>query len=117
MRLRSFIITALIVFLPLTSFASPKKEIILGFGLGYSGSIDAILQEWEYDFTGRNEMYFKEKGEMKNNLSVYAQYFFTHKYGLELEFRQENASYFSHLEWFGRWIPDPWLQTRKSIWP
>ncbi len=107
MRLRSFITTALIVLLPLTSFASTKKEIILGFGLGYSGALDSTLIEWEYDFTERNEMYFKEKGEMKNNKSVYAQYFFTHRLGLELEFRQQNASYFSHLEWFGRWIPDP----------
>jgi len=104
MRLKSFITAALIVFFPLTSFASPKKEIILGFGLGYSGSFDATLQEWEYDYTEHDEMYFKERGKMKNNLSVYAQYFFSKRFGLELEFRQQNGSYFSHLEWFGRWL-------------
>jgi len=104
MRLKSFLTAALIVFFPLISLASTKKEIILGFGIGYSGSLDATLQEWEYDYTEHNELYFKERGKMKNNLSFYAQYFFTHKFGLELEFRRQNASYFSHLEWYGRWI-------------
>lgn len=106
MKLKSFITTALIVFFPLTSFASSKKEIILGFGLGCSGSFDATLREWEYDYTEHNEMYFKERGKMKNNLSVYAQYFFTHRFGIELEYRHQNGSYFSHLEWYGRWIDD-----------
>lgn len=106
MKLKAFITAALLVFLPLICFASPKKEIILGFGLGYSGSLDATLQEQEYDYTEHNEMYFKERGKMKNNLSVYAQYFFTKKFGLELEFRRQNGSYFSHLEWYGRWIDD-----------
>jgi opacity protein-like surface antigen len=105
-KLKSFITAALLVFFPLTSFASPKKEIILGFGLGYSGSFDATLQEQEYDYTEFNEMYFKERGKMKNNLSFYAQYFFTKRLGLELEFKRQNGSYFSHLEWYGRWITD-----------
>ncbi|UCE21973.1 MAG: outer membrane beta-barrel protein [Candidatus Aminicenantes bacterium] len=106
-KLKSFIFAALVVFFPLISSASPKKEIILGFGLGYSGSFDATLQEWIYDYTEHNEMYFKERGKVKNNLSIYAQYFFSPRIGLELEFRQQKGSYFSHLEWFGRWIDDP----------
>jgi opacity protein-like surface antigen len=104
MRVRLFITAVLIVFFPLISLASPKKEIFLGFGLGYSGSFDATLQEQEYDYTEHNEMYFKERGKIKNNLSFYAQYFFSKRFGLELEFRQQKGSYFSHLEWYGRWI-------------
>ncbi len=107
MKLKSFILAALVVFFPLICSASPKKEIILGFGLGYSGSFDATLQEQVYDYTEHNEMYFKERGKVKNNFGVYAQYFFTHRLGLELEFRRQNGSYFSHLEWYGRWVPDP----------
>lgn len=107
MKIKSFITAAFVVFFPLISSASPKKEIILGFGLGYSGSFDATLQEQVYDYTEHNEMYFKERGKVKNNLSVYAQYFFTHRFGLELEFRRQNGSYLSHLEWYGRWISDP----------
>lgn len=106
MKLKPFITAILIVCLPLTSFASRKKEIILGFGFGYSGAIDATMREWEYDYTEHNEMYFKERGKMKSNFSFYAQYFFNNRFGLELEFRQQNASYFSHLEWYGRWIND-----------
>ncbi len=106
MKLKSFIFAALVVFFPLISSASPKKEIILGFGLGYSGSFDATLHEQVYDYTEHNEMYFKERGKVKNNFSLYAQYFFTHRFGIELEYRHQNGSYFSHLEWYGRWIDD-----------
>ncbi len=116
-KLKSFIFAALVVLFPLISSAAPKKEIILGFGLGYSGSFDATLQEQEYDYTEHNEMYFKERGKVKNNLSVYAQYFFTPRFGLELEFRRQNGSYFSHLEWFGRWIPDPLAPGGESYIP
>ncbi|MGD2245145.1 MAG: outer membrane beta-barrel protein [Candidatus Aminicenantes bacterium] len=105
-RLKSFIAAAFLVIFPLSSFASSKKEIILGFGLGYSGSLDATLQEQEYDYTEFNEMYFKERGKVKNNFSVYAQYFFSKRFGLELEFRRQNGSYFSHLEWYGRWFTE-----------
>lgn len=104
MRFKPLVTVTFLILFPLASFASPKKEIILGFGLGYSGSLDATLQEQEYDYTEFNEMYFKERGKIKNNLSIYAQYFFTNRFGLELEFRQQNGSYFSHLEWYGRWI-------------
>ena len=104
MKFKPFLTAILIVFLPLISFASQKKEIILGFGFGYSGALDATMQEWEYDYTENNEMYFKERGKMKSNFSFYAQYFFNNRFGLEIEFRQQNGSYFSHLEWYGRWI-------------
>lgn len=114
-KLKAFITAALLIFFPLISLASSKKEIILGFGLGYSGSLDATLQEWEYDYTERNEMYFKERGKLKNNLSVYTQYFFTKRLGIELEFRRQNGKYFSHLEWYGRWIPDPLAPGEESL--
>jgi hypothetical protein len=103
-KLKPFLTVIFVVCLPLISFASPKKEIIFGFGFGYSGALDATMQEWEYDYTEFNEMYFKERGKMKSNFSFYAQYFFNNRFGLELEFRQQNGSYFSHLEWYGRWM-------------
>ncbi|MGD8534373.1 MAG: hypothetical protein PVF66_00885, partial [Candidatus Aminicenantes bacterium] len=48
-------------------------------------------------------------------MSVYAQYFFSKRFGLELEFRRQNGSYFSHLEWYGRWISDPFAPGGESL--
>lgn len=93
------IIVSLLI-LPALSLGSKKREIILGFGGGYSLPIDATLKSYEYNFP--NLLYFKEQGKMEHCLSANVQYFFNRKLGLQLEFSHQKASYFSHLEWYGR---------------
>jgi len=118
MKLKPLIIILLLVFLSSLSFASPKKEIILGFGAGYSLAIDATLQEMVYDFSEADEFYFKEKGRMKERFSFNVQYFFSNRWGIQLEFSHQEASYFSHLEWYGTWIPttkDPPIPMREYL--
>jgi len=66
----------LLITLPSVSLASKKKEIILGFGAGYSLALDATLQKIEYDFSEQDEFYFQEQGRMKHRLSFNVQYFF-----------------------------------------
>ena len=95
----------LLITLPSVSLASKKKEIILGFGAGYSLALDAIFQKIEYDFSEQDEFYFQEQGRMKHRFSFNVQYFFNKQWGIQLEFSQQKASYFSHLEWYGKWVP------------
>jgi len=87
MKLKPLIIALLLVFLPSLSLASKKKVIILGFGAGYSLAIDATFQEIVYDFSAQDEFYFKEKGRMKHCLNFNIQYFFSNRWGIQLEFR------------------------------
>lgn len=106
MRLKSFIaITAFfLITLPSLSFASKKREIIIGFGGGYSLALQGKMK-YEYDFP--KEIYFKEKVSMKHSLSANIQYYFTSMWGLQLEFSQQKGRYFSHLEWYGKFFPNP----------
>lgn len=96
-----------LLILPPLSHGAKKGEIILGFGGGFSLSLDAALLEYEFDFKMPNDMYFKEQAQMKQCFNLNAQYFFRKELGLQLEFSQQKASYFSHLEWYGYWIPNP----------
>jgi len=105
MKLKPLMAAILLVTLPSVSLASKKKEIILSFGAGYSMALDATFQEMVYDFSASDEFYFKEKGRMKQRFSFNIQYFFNIRWGLKLEFSQQKASYFSHLEWYGKWVP------------
>lgn len=98
MKLKPFIALFLLTTLSSLSFAAPKKEIILGFGGGYSLALDRTLREYEYDWS--QLLYFKEKGKMKYSFSGNVQYYFTPRWGLQLELSQQKGSYFSHLEWY-----------------
>jgi len=104
MKLKPLMAVILLVTLPSVPLASKKKEIILGFGAGYSLALDATLQEMEYDFSKIDEFYFKEQGRMKQRFSFNVQYFFNKRWGLQLEVIHQEASYFSHLEWYGKWF-------------
>lgn len=118
MKLKPLIVAILLVFLPSLSLASKKKVIILGFGAGYSLAIDETFQEMVYDFSKADEFYFKEKGRMKHCLNFNVQYFFSNRWGIQLEFSHQEASYFSHLEWYGKWIPstkDPPIPLREYL--
>lgn len=103
MKFKSITAAALLIILPSLCHSSGKKEIYLGFGAGYSLALTGALR-YEYDFP--NEIYFKEKGNMKHCLNINVQYFFSRRLGLQLELGHQKASYFSHLEWYGVWVPD-----------
>lgn len=100
MKLKPLIAAFLLIGLPSLSFAAKKREIIIGFGGGYSLALQGTLREYEYDYPLL--IYFKEKGKLEHSLSANVQCFFTPTLGLQLEFNQQKGSYFSHLEWYGK---------------
>ncbi len=102
MKIKSLIAAFLLIILSSLSFAVKKREIIIGFGGGYSLSLQGTLHKDEYDWP--QLLYFKEQGKMKHSLSANIQYYFTPMLGLQLEFSQQKGSYFSHLEWYGKEI-------------
>jgi len=86
-----------------------QKEFILGFGGGYSLSLDTSMESWELDWAP-TRMYFKEHMKLKHCFNLNAQYFFNKELGLQLEFNHQKGSYFSHLEWYGIWDGDVYIQ-------
>lgn len=107
MKLKSalFILFVLFFLSPLSQ-ASQEKNIIIGFGPGYSFAVDASMATWELGWAP-DVIYFKERTRMKHNLNFNLQYFFNKRLGLQLEFNFQKISYFSHLEWYGKWIENP----------
>ena len=63
MKIKPLIAAFLLIILPSLSFAAKKREIIIGFGGGYSLALQATLYEEKYDFP--KLIYFKEKGEIE----------------------------------------------------
>jgi len=115
MKPKSFLVIVIsLLILPSLCQAGKKREIIFGFGAGYSLGIDGSLRKYEFDETYRDSLglyeykllYFKEQAEMKYCLNFNIQYFFNKRFGLQLEFNQQKASYFSHLKWYGSLYPD-----------
>ena len=106
MKLRWFLAVVLLAFVLPPNLASQQKEFIVGIGGGYSLSLDAAASPWEIDWAP-GEIYFKEHMKPKNSLSINVQYFFKKDIGLQLEFHQQKASYFSQLEWYGIYTDDP----------
>lgn len=84
MKIKSLIAAFLLIILSSLSFAVKKREIIIGFGGGYSLALQGTLQ---YEYNYPKLIYFKEKGKMKHSLSANVQYYFTPTWGLQLEFR------------------------------
>lgn len=107
MKLKSALfILFLLFFVSPLSLASQEKNIIIGFGPGYSFIIDSYIASWELDWAP-TLIYFKERTRMKHNLNFNFQYFFNKRLGLQLEFNSQKISYFSHLEWHGKWLGNP----------
>jgi len=90
-------------FLSPLSQASQEKNIIFGFGSGYSFVLHSYIASWELGWAP-SVIYFKERTRMKHNLNFNLQYFFNKRLGLQLEFNFQKISYFSHLEWHGKWL-------------
>lgn len=106
MKLRPFLAVALLALVLPSYLASQQKEFIVGIGGGYSLSLDAAVSPWEIDWAP-GEIYFKEHMKLKNSFSINVQYFFKKDLGIQLEFHQQKASYFSQLEWYGIYTDDP----------
>ncbi len=110
----ALLIVISLLLLPSLCQASKKRDIIISFGGGYSLGLDGSLKKYEFDETLRNPielveyklLYFKEQAEMKHCFNFNIQYFFSRRFGLQLEFDQQKASYFSHLIWYGELFPD-----------
>mgnify|MGYP001055322937 CR=1 FL=1 len=98
-----FILISLLILCPLC-IAAKKREIILSFGGGYSLGLDPALNKNEILY--EDEIYFKEQARMKQCLNLNLQYFPNPRMGFQLELSHQQASYFSHLEWYGQWVED-----------
>lgn len=110
MKLKALILFIfLLLILPSFILAAKKREIILSFGAGYSMGLDSAARRFELDY--RDEpptlIYFKENSGMKDSLNFNLQCFLTKNLGLQLELSRQKASYFCHLEWYGKWIDAP----------
>lgn len=103
-----FFLVSFLILCPLCT-AAIKREIILSFGGGYSLSFDSVFNKTEIFYA--DEIYFKEKARMKQCFNLNLQYFFNVKLGAQLELSHQEASYFSHLEWYGLWVQDPYSPT------
>lgn len=99
-----FFFFALFILCPLCT-AAIKREIILSFGAGYSFGLDSSLNKNEIFYA--DQIYFKEMARMKECFNLNLQYFFNLKLGAQLELSHQEASYFSHLEWYGVLLEDP----------
>ncbi len=106
MKLKPFLALVLLALVLPPYLASQQKEFIVGIGGGYSLSLDAAASPWEIDWAP-GEIYFKEHMKLKNSFSINVQYFFKKDLGIQLEFHQQKASYFSQLEWYGIYTDDP----------
>jgi opacity protein-like surface antigen len=98
-----FFLVSLLILCPLCA-AATKREVILSFGGGYSISLDSVFTKNEIFYA--DEIYFKEKARMKECFNLNLQYFFNLKLGAQLELNHQEASYFSHLEWYGQKVED-----------
>jgi opacity protein-like surface antigen len=105
MRIKHYLfsLASLLILCPLCT-AAIKREIILSFGGGYSLGLDSTLRKNEIFYT--DQIYFKEQTRMKECLNFNLQYFFNPGLGAQLELSHQEASYFSHLEWYGLWVED-----------
>ncbi len=114
MKTKAALVIVSVLILSSPCLAVKKREIILGFGGGYSLGLDGSLRKHEFDETYVDPLewceykllYFKENSEMKQYLNFNIQYFFNIRYGIQLEFNRQKASYFSHLKWYGSMSPD-----------
>lgn len=119
MKFKAFILfISLFLILPPFILAAKKREIILSFGAGYSVSLDSASRRFEFDY--RDEpptlIYFKENAGMKDSLNFNLQCFFTTNWGVQLELSRQKASYFCHLEWYGKWINAPtWDDPERQV--
>lgn len=110
----TLLIVISLLLLPSLCQASKKREIIIGFGGGYSLGLDGSLHKHVFDEMYHDPfelqeyklLYFTEQAEMKHRFNFNIQYFFSRRFGLQLEFDQQKASYFSHLQWYGSLYPD-----------
>jgi opacity protein-like surface antigen len=98
-----FFFVSFLILCPLCT-AAIKREIILSIGGGYSLSFDSVFNKNEIFYT--DQIYFKEKARMKQSFNLNLQYFFNVKLGAQLELNHQEASYFSHLEWYGLRVED-----------
>lgn len=103
MTYKSFLTAIILLILPSFVLASPREEIILVIGGGYSLSPDEAARRWALDWAP-SQIYFEEHLKLMHSFNFNIQYFFSREYGLKLEFHHQKGSYFSHLEWRGLWI-------------
>ena len=103
MKLIVFRVLVVLFMFPVICFSLNKKRLVLGFGGGYSFSLDATLDNRIYNFPNR-QIIFEEEGKLKHSFSLNVQYHFSQMIGLQLEYSQQKASYFSHLKWYGLWL-------------
>jgi hypothetical protein len=106
MKLNLFWTVILLAFLPAFVLASPEKEVILGIGGGYSLCPEEAARHWRLDWAP-GQIYFEEHLQLTYSLNLNIQYFFNKDIGVKLEYQYQRGSYFSHLEWYSEWQPDP----------
>ena len=96
-----FIVSLLLLLLLPASLLSVDRWVI---GLG--GGFAFPYEDWikKNVSLSRGEIFFEEEGRLKNSFYADIQYYLTPLLGFELEYSLQKASYFSHLDWYGKWI-------------
>jgi hypothetical protein len=75
---------------------------VIGLGGGYSFPYEDWLKE--NTSLSRGEIFFEEEGRLKNSFYADIQYYLNRILGIELEYGFQQASYFNHLDWYGKRI-------------
>lgn len=94
MKLKTYIILIFMIFSLSHALGAKNKEFIIGVGGGYSLGKGETLIDFPTD------IYFREENKVKNCININFQYFLSPKLGFQVEFSQQKASYFCHLEWY-----------------
>jgi len=101
MKQKILLILFIFLFLPHFSAAAIRPIFILGLGGGYSMMTDRTIISGEYVFDTLID--FKEKIRLKNLWRFNLQAYFLKDFGIQVEYTQQKASYFSDLKWHGWW--------------
>jgi len=102
MKQKMLLVLFIILLLPHFSTAASVRPIfVLGLGGGYSMIADGAMRSNEYVFDTLID--FKEKLRLKNLWRFNLQAYFLQDFGIQVEYTQQKADYFSDLKWYGWW--------------
>lgn len=90
-----------ILCLPHFSSAAIKPIVIFSLGGGYSLLAEGGIRSNHYIFETLID--FKEEFKLKNLWSFNLQAYFLKDFGIQVEFTNQKADYFSDLKWYGWW--------------
>lgn len=102
------LLTLLLLFLLILSFPAKAFSVdrwVIGLGGGYAFPYEQWIKR--NTSLSRGEIFFEEEGRLKNSFYADVQYYLTPLLGFELEYSFQQAGYFNHLDWYGKWVSVP----------